>query len=917
MKIKLSGFKLTIILSTLTIAAAVSVLAAYLWLLPMIVASHVVHQQINSLLYKYTGANFVIENPALETKLPANIAFSADKFLLVKNNENIVVADNINTKFSLTKIFLKTLKINTLGADYIYIDVNKVLSLAPKTGQQTAKSGWDIDFLDSLLYLKNLKILYNINNNIFFDVNAKNMQINHAHKRCKFVHFDINTTMKKGGRNTKLSIADDNKVYIKQHQLFIDNCILKVNKSLVNINANARKNKKYKLEVFSKNFAVENVIDLVKYDLIIPNGSELLAYFKDITGQFDFKFTFTNKGLSGDVNLDNLSLLFVPVKDVPVNLHKGHILISSKDIELKDFEGFYGTRKINHLKFSGIIKDYLKTFDTSITADAAVTNDFAKFYLSEIIGYPVGIVGKADTKLLIKSLKGVTDLTWLFKISPECDLLVGGEPIGKYRVERVLVSKMQIVKSFLHINSMDYYVTVPGLANFTKRRIVSLNGVIDFAKGVDFREIGFDITEPMPGEFLNMIIRQDFFRKGTVTGKLKAIDGDKGVKLFGNLNLSQIRIPSQRLYIENGRLSTDFNSINITSSGKYRRSNYNLSGNFFNNIAFPIIVNNIALSIDSIDIARLLQSFNSQGTNQPELPVDETDMDGAISFDLANLIIKKCTFTLGQGSYKLINFGNLHADMSLDENSVLKLNSNRFDFAEGHSSCHVNCDLKKHKYNVRLGAKDVDSDIIATSLLDLKKEISGKASGIIDLYTDKSLKLNGNIKFLVKDGTIGKIGLIEYVLKVASVFRNPLAMISPATIFDLMNIPDGKFDKIEGTLDINNNIVEHIKIKSIAPMLSAYIAGRFDLENRDASLRIYTRLSNKHKGVYGILRNISLSSIASRVSPGGRNDMNYYSSELSELPGIDANDKDCQIFLTKIDGDIENNNFISSLKKLK
>ena len=48
-----------------------------------------------------------------------------------------------------------------------------------------------------------------------------------------------------------------------------------------------------------------------------------------------------------------------------------------------------------------------------------------------------------------------------------------------------------------------------------------------------------------------------------------------------------------------------------------------------------------------------------------------------------------------------------------------------------------------------------------------------------------------------------------------------------------------------------------------------------------------------------------------------RNDSNYYASEISQLPPIDADEKDCQIFLTKVDGDVERNNFISSLKKIK
>ena len=42
------------------------------------------------------------------------------------------------------------------------------------------------------------------------------------------------------------------------------------------------------------------------------------------------------------------------------------------------------------------------------------------------------------------------------------------------------------------------------------------------------------------------------------------------------------------------------------------------------------------------------------------------------------------------------------------------------------------------------------------------------------------------MKFLIKEGTIGKIGLIQYVLNVASVFRNPIAMINPMIVFDLI-----------------------------------------------------------------------------------------------------------------------------------
>jgi len=216
-----------------------------------------------------------------------------------------------------------------------------------------------------------------------------------------------------------------------------------------------------------------------------------------------------------------------------------------------------------------------------------------------------------------------------------------------------------------------------------------------------------------------------------------------------------------------------------------------------------------------------------------------------------------------------------------------------------------------------LGVKDIDSDLMAGTLFNLNKEITGKASGIMELNTDKTLKLNGNMKFIIKDGTIGKIGLVEYILKIASLFRNPIVMINPAIVMDIISIPEGQFEKIIGTLDIKNNVIRNINIKSYSKSLTALIKGRFDMERHDASLRIYTRFSSDKKSAFNFLRNISLNSLANKVKFNSRNDTNYYSSELSQLPDVEVNTDKAQVFLTQIEGDIEHNNFLSSLKKLK
>ena len=347
-----------------------------------------------------------------------------------------------------------------------------------------------------------------------------------------------------------------------------------------------------------------------------------------------------------------------------------------------------------------------------------------------------------------------------------------------------------------------------------------------------------------------------------------------------------------------------------------------------NEIVFPIIVRDANLTVDNMDVEKYLQAFNNQTVSEHasenvhdtiskslEKEVDENS--DTQTFDLANLIVEKCKLNIKKGNYKKIEFSNVIGNLTLNKNSILNLNSNRFEIAEGKAEAKINCDMRNHKYNIFLALIRVNSDMIATELVNLPQEIKGKASGIIDLNTDKTLKLNGSVKFVVNDGEIAKMGLVEYTMKVASLFRNPLVMVTPSVVSDLVDVPEGKFDRINGTLTLERNVIRRMVIKSVSPQLSTYIVGRYNLDNQDAILRVYTRFSNRSKGAYGFLRSLSLNTLANRIPLSSRNNSNYYEAEIKELPKIEADEKDCQIFLTKVDGDIVSNNFLSSLHRIK
>lgn len=688
----------------------------------------------------------------------------------------------------------------------------------------------------------------------------------------------------------------------------------------------------FRFNAKSESFSIPEVIELLNSQIVENNIGEMLVYFKDISGDFDFDFSLTNKAIDGDINLHKLSFKLTPFMDLPILLNKGKVSMDNDAIHLKDFSGYYNGKTSNKMDFSGSVKDYLKSVDTDLEGNAIVTNDLFKNYLSKMSGLPLEIKSPADTKIRLQTKNNKIDLKWLFWFKRGNGFIVDGEEsVMNDKASRVLSAVLHFEDNLLNLKSLNYYAgNEGGDMKQIKIPILSAYGDFDLSNGQTYvNRIGLSIPKPLPSGFINVLIKQKLFKGGSLSGDIQVLN-HKGLipKVDADMKAIDVALPSQKLYIRNGHFKTNHHDMNLSVDGKCGKSDFSLSGTVLNEIKFPIIVKDINLTLDEVNVERYLEAFNAmsatEASNDVKSAISESvakaeasDNQDVPTFDLANLIIEKCSLNVKKGFYKGINFANVVANLTMDKNSDLKITTNKFDIAEGTSNAKINCDLKNHKYSLWLALVKVNSDIMATNLINLSKEIDGKASGLIEIDTDDSLKLNGKIQFRVYNGIIGKIGLVEYAMKVASLFRNPLTMVSPSVVSDLVSIPEGRFDQIDGTLILKDNVVQPMMIKSTAKQLSSYIIGTYNLEKQDASLRIYTKFSNRKKGVYGFLRNISLNSIANRMPLSSQNDSYYYESEISQIPPIEADEKDTQIFLTKVDGDVEHNNFLSSLKKLK
>lgn len=894
--------------------------ASYLWILPAVVSSSWANNIVTKETNKFLGAELKITNPKLSTGLNPKIGFTLAELSLSKNNKELLNLKNIDTAFSFQDIFAKRLIVEKLLAENVYVNASGLVELFPQQEQkEQKKSGFSIDIFSAVLGVKNCLITYDTSDfGIKFD--AKNVLLDRTRADGIYpLHFDFDLEMTKGKEKITVSADDKDRIYMGSGELHVDKFPIEIDRSNVIIDAFASRKTGMEINIASKNFSARDIFNIVTSNIIIPNGKELLAPIQDVKGSVDFNLHLAKNTIRGDVNVNESEFKIKDLLGMPVKITQGLVEIGNTTITLKDFKGFYNNKKENSLVMSGSIKDYWKTCDTEIVSDIFVNDDFFKNYISKMLGAPISLVGDAGSRLTLTSKNGSCDVVWYFLLKENEGFKLGDQSMILKKHKTLFKVDLSIVKNILKINTIDYYITNELKQGLTP--VLAIKGNLDMADNMKLLDISLNIPTPLPSEFLNFLACENIFKKGTISGAISIDNKGTYPKMDGVISFDKVFVPAQRLYIKSAKIGAKGDKLGAIAEGRYKRTKYDFNGYIVNDLRLPIVVKNVNLSVDNVDVEKFITANGAQTEQTAEQVLDAdkqtTDSDDVPTFTKGLIIVEKCMLHLDKGKYKEVNFGNLHANLTLDKDGVLQVQSNKFDIAEGISTLKVKADLIKKQYYLRLGIKDVNSDVMASAVLGLPREISGKARGLIEISSDESLKLNGEIKFDIQNGTIEKVGYVEYILKAASLFRNPLAMISPATFGDLVNIPNGDFDVIKGEMKIKDNVVQRMMIKSSAKQLSSFIIGRYDLMTNDASLRIYTKMSNKGEGFAGFLRNISLNSIANRISASGRNDSNYYAAELSQLPPINADEKDCQVFLTTVDGDVINFNFLSSLKRIK
>ena len=653
------------------------IFGAYKWALPAYISSASFSNFISEQIKKNCGADLTLKGVNLKTG--KEIAFIVDELSLKKGENKLLELSKIDTLFSLETLFRGKIKVKKILAESVFADVDGLMELAPKEEKKEKKksSKGILDFYNVLLGVKKCSINYN-KDNAAIDFQARHMIFDRTGEK-KYLHFDFDLNMSKNNHKISVSADDMNRFYMVKGAAYIVDFPVFIENSKIIINAKMARDGKYELNIKGEDFSAMDIAEIVNSNTVVANGSELLAPLKDITGTVNFNVKLINDKFSGNISVGEVNFKIIPLLDMPVKITGGLVDIGTKDIEFKEFEGYYNNKKTNILKMKGSTKDYQKTCDTKLFSDIHVTDDFFKNYLSKMLNTPVNLVGESGSKLLIKSKNGSCDILWFFKLDEGEGFKFGDQSMVLQKHKTLFKVDLSVVKNILKINTINYYITSELKRGI--KPIITMNGNIDMADNMKFLDLNLDIPNPLPSEFLNFLLGHRIFKKGEISGKMSVDNRGNYPYMEGECALDKVFIPAERMYIKSGKLIAKGDYIDIKSEGGFRRSKYKFDGKVNNNLTLPIVVKDMNLTVDNVDVEKIL--------TQPK-PVDRegnvytalisTGAEGEENqepqpFQKGIVAIEKCGLNVEKGVYKEINFGNLHANMTLDKEGVLNISA--------------------------------------------------------------------------------------------------------------------------------------------------------------------------------------------------------------------------------------------------
>ena len=211
-----------------------------------------------------------------------------------------------------------------------------------------------------------------------------------------------------------------------------------------------------------------------------------------------------------------------------------------------------------------------------------------------------------------------------------------------------------------------------------------------------------------------------------------------------------------------------------------------------------------------------------------------------------------------------IYLDNTKSDIVLKDN-VIYLDNLTTQPLEGSVAGKVSMNLITSELLAKLSGKDFDVEKILLDVMDMKDMLTGNMNFITDISlngTDMETQmktLKGYFDFNIKDGQLGPFGKLENMIMAENIRENAFfSSTIGSLVTNLVTFDTSRYNELYGHLDfLGGGNIDIAPIKSQGNSLSMYIAGKMNILDNTAEMKVRGKLASAFADKLGPLANIN------------------------------------------------------------
>ena len=837
--------------------------------LPGIINSKAAINKLQSFIHNKTGVETTITGLNLKISPKFVIVLNIDSVDAKNNNVSVADIKKLALKYQLLQKHL-----TLVSAENIFID-GTYLKGVNKKSKRKGSGKLELNKIPEIHIQK-----------FVFKSDEVNINVENLNTDDNFITLKaaINTLILKEalklGDSGSFQITE-NKLKANKFEISLGNSHLYLDGVLVD------KDKSRDFDIIGEKLPVSEIMPmLLKFQKSKDPSKKFLENFKNFKGTVGVNLKINNDGIWGTCTANNLGANAVWF-DIPLFFQEAVFNFEGETITSAAV-GILGNEKVTHtLNITDLLNPQKKLVVGEM--NTTLTPKF-KFVPG------LTVLNSANVNLVYKIKDRKPDVYYNSDIPVKSDLIYNSFYFGLRDYKRKIYGNTFKDDNDLYLKKYKY-----SYFNSDKENVV-LSGDGLFIKNIDKKDpdkfVPQFLTICTNGYAPTSVIGAfgEKVRGGEFKGDLKY--DFKNNQVLGTFDIIKAR--HQAFKIDNAHVIAQNGIFTITSDGLYKGEKYTAELSAKNNIFGETLIYNMKLFLDKL-VLETTENTNKKPRKANSKDFSKTVKENPLTINNWEIAINKII----RDKFVLENV-KLVGSM---KNNIFDFKMKEMKFANGTINANGFYDFGKNISKMTFEAENIDSNKVAEMTLNLQDQISGIAKAKVDISAKDMFKyLDADCAFEVKEGYMPKLGDKELAIK------DTKYKLSEITNLDLSQ-KDLMKDDIKGSFYVHNTEINNINLTTWHPLSAMFLEGNYEMEKQYADLQLfwhYSKEAPKGVRIFGIPISLIL-----KVVFRPEYSKEQYKSKLSEIPQINADEKNSIYYRIQLKGDINNNKTSLMLKEIR